>query len=121
MSERYVRRLELLALAKTALGGPGGVLVAPTGATVTFRKLFPLVIIIGGASLTARFAPKRISDAFDSSNRHRERDVSELWHGLKHSSEIRWLFASAVGCFMVAAGIPTFFVLNYFFRWLTPS
>ena len=54
-------------------------------------------------------------------NRHRERDVSELWYGLKHSAEIRKLFAGAVICGSIAIGIPTFLALNYFFRWLVPS
>jgi hypothetical protein len=48
-----------------------------TGDIASFRRSSGLRIAIGGASQTIRYAHKKISDVFGSSNRHRERDVSE--------------------------------------------
>ncbi len=69
------QRLGFAAPADCASGGRAEAQETHIGDTATFPSLSALAMKIGGASRAIRFVLKRTSDAFDSSNRHRERDV----------------------------------------------
>ena len=73
-SARFALRLE--SAVRVEIARAGNETVIAIGDIANFRRSSASPIQIGGASLTIRYALKRILDAFDSSNRHRGSNVS---------------------------------------------